>query len=294
MTRYDIAIIGTGPAGLEAAITAKIRNKDIIVFGSASGSDKVEKSHLVENYLGIPSTTGKDLMRTFLDHAISMGVEITQEKVSTVYPMGDVFSIQSSKGEMYEASSVILAAGVSAGKTYDGEEEYLGRGVSYCATCDAALFKGKDVAIVGFSPDEEAEADFMAEFAGRVMYFPQYDGDVNVAPSIEIVREKPVAVEGDMKVRTFRTDSNEYSLDGVFFLRESIAPGNLVPGLKTAEKQVEVDRNMATNIPGLFACGDITGAPYQLTKAAGEGNVAALSAVSYLYEKQRNKDRKGE
>ena len=227
-------------------------------------------------------------MKAYLDHAFSMGVEITQEKISMIYPMGEKFSLQSSKGEMYEASSVILSAGVSAGKTYEGEEQFLGRGVSYCATCDAALFRGKSVAIVGFSKEEEAEADFMAEYAAKVLYFPQYDDDVNVKDGIEVIREKPLGVDGEMKVSAFRTEGNSYDVDGVFFLRESIAPGNLVPGLETEKRQVKVSRDMSTNIPGLFACGDITGAPYQLAKAAGEGNVAALSAVSYLDEKRRN------
>ena len=288
MERYDIAIVGTGPAGLEAAITAKIRNKKIILFGSAALSEKVQKAHLIKNYLGLPEAGGADLQKAFLDHLSQMEIAITDEKVTLIYPMGDYFSIQSS-GDMYEASTVILGAGMVPGKTYPGEETYLGRGVSYCATCDAPLYREKTVAIVGFTPKEEAEADFMAEYAGKVYYFPMYKDEVHVREGIEVIREKPVSVEGGMKVEKLITTGSAYDLDGVFFLRESVSPGQLVPGLEMDEGHVKVDRSMKTNIPGCFACGDITGQPYQYIKAAGEGNVAALSAVSYLDALRREK-----
>ncbi len=290
MERYDIAVIGSGPSGLEAAITATIRNKKTIVFGHSGGSQKVEKSHMIDNYLGLPHISGADLMGNFLDHAQRMNVNITDEKIAMVLSMGDYFSIQTSKNDVYEATCVILAAGVSTGKTYPGEEEFLGRGVSYCATCDAALYRERTAAIVGFSAEEEAEADFMSEYASKVYYFPQYVGAVNVRDGVEVIREKPVSVEGQMKATTFVTDANRYEVDGVFFLRESIAPSNLVPGIETDGRHIIVDRSMSTNLPGCFAAGDITGTPYQLTKAAGEGNIAALSAVSYIDKKRREGD----
>ncbi len=281
MERYDLIIIGTGPAGISAAITAKIRNKNFLLIGSPQLSEKVQKAHLIKNYPGLPESSGGDLQKAFLGHLEQMEIAITEDKITLIYPMGDYFALQGT-GNMYEATTVILATGTAPAKTYPGEEQFLGRGVSYCATCDAPLYRGKSAAIFGFSPKEEAEADFMAEYADKVLYFPMYKGDVKVADGIEVIHEKPVEVKGGMKLETLVTDQHEYQVDGVFFLRESVAPGQLVPGLEVEDGHVIVDRRMATNVPGCFACGDITGLPYQYIKSAGEGNVAALSAVSYL------------
>jgi thioredoxin reductase (NADPH) len=288
MENYDIAIIGTGPAGLSAAITAKVRKKSVLLIGSASSSDKVAKAHTISNYLGLPDVGGSDLSKAFLGHVKSMGIDITEEKVTLIYPMGDYFSMQGSSGEIYNASTVILATGVVAGKPFPGETEFLGSGVSYCATCDAALYKGKSVAIVGFSPKEEAEADFMTEYAASVTYIPMYKEEPKLKEGIKVLREKPLSISGSrFTADTLTTDAGEHSFDGIFILRESVSPGQLVPGLELEEPHVKVDRQMKTNIPGCFACGDIAGKPYQYIKAAGEGNVAALSAVSYLDAKRR-------
>ena len=281
MERYDIAIIGTGPGGLEAAITAKVRNKNVLLLGSKTLSLKVEKAHAILNYLGLPNIKGEDLQATFLNHLKEMNVEITDDRAIAIYPLGDYFGIQSRDG-MYEASSIILATGVVMAKAYPGENEFLGRGVSYCATCDAALYKDKVTAIIGSSPKEEEEANFMLEYASKVLYFPLYTEEVNVKEGVEVIRETPKEILGDLKVTTLKTDQNEYTVDGVFILREAVSPGQLLSGLQTEGPHVVVDVNMNTNIPGVFACGDIAGTPYQYIKAAGQGNVAALSAVNYL------------
>ena len=151
MERYDIAIIGTGPAGLEAAITAKIRNKKIILFGNKNLSLKVEKAHTIQNYLGLPDIGGEELKAAYEAHLKAMDIEITEDKINAVYAMGEYFALQGN-GTNYEAQTVILATGVSTAKAYPGEEQFLGRGVSYCATCDAPLYRGKIAAIIGFSP----------------------------------------------------------------------------------------------------------------------------------------------
>lgn len=286
MERVDIAIIGTGPAGISAAITATIRNKKVLLFGSRNLSDKVSKAHLIKNYPGLPEISGKDLADAYKRHLDEMGIEITEDKITLIYPMGDYFSMQG-MNEFYEASTVIIASGMVPQNVYEGEEEFLGRGVSYCATCDAPLYKDKVAAIFGFSPKEEAEADFMAEYAGEVLYFPMYKDEVHVAEGIKVIYEMPVSVSGGLKVDTLKTDKNEYHPDGVFFLRDSVTPSRLVPGLEMADGHISVDRKMKTNIPGCFACGDVTGTPYQYVKSAGEGNVAALSAVAYLDELRR-------
>ncbi|MCR5715215.1 MAG: NAD(P)/FAD-dependent oxidoreductase [Lachnospiraceae bacterium] len=286
MERVDIAILGTGPAGLEAAITATIRNKKILLIGSKLLSSKVGKAHAIQNYLGLPAIAGEDLKAAFQAHLDSMGIEITEDKVSAVYSMGDYFSIQAANAT-YEATTVILATGVVLGKPYPGEDQFVGRGVSYCATCDAPLYKGKTVAIVGDSPKEEAEVDFMAEVAGKVYYFPLYQDPVQVSDQVEVIHEIPTEIIGKMKADTLKTRDGSYDVDGIFLLRNAVAPDKLVPGLEVDGAHVKVDRTMAGSLPGLFACGDIVGKPYQYIKAAGEGNVAALSAVDYLAELKR-------
>lgn len=286
MERYDLAIIGTGPAGLSAALTAKIRNKKLLLLGSKDLSIKVQKAHTIQNYLGLPEVGGEELGSAFSKHLKSMEIGITEDKINMVYSMGDYFALQGTK-ENYEASAVILATGVNAGKPYPGEMEFLGRGVSYCATCDAPLYRGKVVAIVGYSPKEETEAEFMAEVAGKVFYFPMYKEEVKLSDSIEVVREKPVSIEGDGTVGKLVTDNGAYEVDGVFLLRESVSPAQLVPGLKMDGNHIEVNRKMETNLAGCFACGDVVGTPYQYIKSAGEGNIAALSAAAYLDKKKR-------
>ena len=280
--RYDVAIIGTGPAGLSAAITLKIRNKNIILFGSKSLSVKVEKAHEIQNYLGLPAISGEALAKNFASHIEGMGIEITQEQITTVYSMGDYYSLLSKNNQMYDVSAVILATGVNFGKTYPGEKEFLGIGVSYCATCDAPLYRGKTVAIIGSSPKEEAEADFMSKIAGKVYYIPLYKEKVNVKETITVVEDVPTAIEGEMKAEKLILKNQELTVDGIFILRESVLPEQLVPGLEMDGNHIAVNRRMETNLDGCFACGDIVGMPYQYIKSAGEGNVAALSAVGYL------------
>ena len=286
MSRYDIAIIGTGPAGLSAAITATIRNKKVLLLGSRDLTEKLSKAHEIQNYLGFPAVKGADLAAAFQRHIDQMGIEITEKRVSAVYAMGDFFALQAGE-DMLEASSVILATGVVQGKPLPGENELLGRGVSYCATCDAPLYRGKRAAVIGYSPREEAEAAFLSEMCSEVLYFPTYKEETHLPDSVQVIREKVVGIESDGQERVVKTAENGYTVDGVFVLREAVAPGQLVPGLETEGAHVVVNRKMAASIPGVFACGDIVGTPYQYIKAAGEGNVAALSAVAYLDQKER-------
>jgi thioredoxin reductase (NADPH) len=286
MERFDIAVIGTGPAGLEAAITAKVRNKNVLLIGSRGLSPKVEKAHAIKNYLGLPEVSGEEMQSTFQKHLDQMDVKITEDRVNTVYAMGDYFAIQG-HGDMYEAETVILSCGMSVAKPFPGELENLGRGVSYCATCDAALYKGKTAVVVGYSKEEEKEAEFLAEIADKVYYLPMYKDEISLSNGIDVISDaKPLAIEKKDNRIILNLENDSIEADGIFLLRESVAPSQLVPGLSIEKNQVVVDRSLRTNIPGLFACGDITGAPYQYIKAAGEGNVAALSAVNYLAQQK--------
>lgn len=284
--RYDIAVIGTGPAGVSAAITAAVRNKSVLLIGSAGGSDKVSKAHSIRNYPGLPDIPGAELAKRYKEHLDILNVPVMDKRVSMVYAMGDYYSLQIDQNFM-EASAVILAAGVSFGKPLPGEDENLGRGVSYCATCDAALYRGKSAAVVSWAEKEEDEARFLAEMADLVTYIPMYKtGEKeDLFPGAENIRTEravPSGIEKRDGKMVLLTDGGELIADGIFLLRESVQPGKLVPGLELDGNHVRVDRNMKTNLPGLFAAGDVTGAPYQYIKAAGEGNVAALSAAAYL------------
>ena len=288
MDRYDIAIIGTGPAGLSAAITATIRNKKVLLLGCRDLSQKLARAHEIQNYLGFPAVRGEELAKAFQRHLDQMGIEITEKRINAVYAMGDFFTLQAGD-EMIEATAVILATGVVQGKPLPGEEEMLGRGVSYCATCDAPLYRGKSVAVIGYSAREEAEAAFLSEVCAQVLYFPVYKEETNLPASVQVIRETVRGIEKDGEKKLVKTAENGYAVDGVFVLREAVAPGQLVPGLAVDGSHVAVNRKMEASIPGCFACGDIAGTPYQYIKAAGEGNVAALSAVSYLDQLKRAK-----
>ena len=285
MERYDIAIIGTGPAGVSAALTAKNRNKSILLLGSRQMSEKVAKAHEIRNYPGLPFVKGEEMAAAFRDQLDQMEIPVTEKRIGAVYAMGDYFALQAGE-EMLEAKTVILATGVVSAKTLPGEEALLGRGVSYCATCDAPLYRGRAAAVIGYSPREEAEAAFLGEVCSRVTYFPMYPEETDLPETVEVIREKPVEIRKADGTLIVQTAEGEYSADGVFVLREAVAPAQLVPGLETDGAHVKVNRKMETNLPGVFACGDLTGTPYQYVKAAGEGNVAAISAAAYLDRKQ--------
>ena len=290
MERYDIAIIGTGPAGVSAALTARNRNKTILLLGSRQMSEKVAKAHEIRNYPGLPFVKGEDLAAAFREQLDRMEIPVTEKRIGAVYAMGEYFALQAGE-EMLEARTVILATGVVSAKTLPGEEALLGRGVSYCATCDAPLYRGRAAAVIGYSPREEAEAAFLSGVCSRVTYFPMYPEKTELPDTVEVIREKPAEIRKAESGLTVKTAEGEYTADGVFVLREAVAPAQLVPGLETDGAHVKVNRNMETNLPGVFACGDLTGTPYQYVKAAGEGNVAAISAAAYLERKKKEEGR---
>lgn len=281
MERFDIAIVGSGPAGLSAAINAKIRNKSVIVFGSKDLSSKLVKAPKINNYLGFYDISGEELKGQIQKHIDSMSIDITCERINAVYAMGDYFSLMVND-KMHEAKSVILATGMEYAKPIKGEEEFLGRGVGYCATCDAPLYRNKVVTIMGYNKESMEEANFVSEMASEVYFIPMFKGDYELNDKIQVVNDIPVEIHGDEFVSKVILKNGEISTDGVFVLKDSISPAQLVPGIEIENEHIRVNRKMETNIKGCFAAGDCSGKPYQYMKAAGEGQVAALSAVSYL------------
>ena len=281
MERYDIAIVGSGPAGLSAALNAKIRNKSFIIFGHKDLSNKLIKAPKINNYLGFYGSNGSELKDMFLEHINKMGIKITEERVNNIYAMGDYFALMVND-KMYEATSVILATGMEYNKPIKGEVELLGKGVGYCATCDAPLYRDKVVSIVGYNKEAEEEAKYVSELASKVYYVPMYKDNYDIGENVEVIEEKPVEIIGEGKVSSLKLQNTELQTDGVFVLKDSISPGQLVPGLEIVDGHINVDREMKTNISGYFAAGDCVGKPYQYIKSAGEGNIAALSAVKYI------------
>ena len=144
---YDIAIIGTGPAGISAAINARIRNKSFILFGNADLSAKIERSHTISNYPALPEISGSELNRKFAAHLEQMDIEITCERITGVYNIGKYFMLLAGQKE-YKADAVILATGAQTVNEIKGERELLGKGVSYCATCDGNFYKGKTISAI--------------------------------------------------------------------------------------------------------------------------------------------------
>ena len=279
--RFDIAIIGSGPAGLSAALIAKIRNKSFKIFGDKTLSNHMMKAPEVNGYLGFSSGRGKDLLEIFKDHINKMEIEITEERVSNIYDMGDYFQILV-ENKTYESLSVILATGVEYVAPLKGEEKFVGRGVAYCTTCDGQLYKGKSVAIVSYLKEGESEANFMSEIADKVYYIPLYEGNLELNENIEIINDTPIEIIGNTKVNRLALKNSLLDIDGIFVLKNAIPPTELVPGLELENGHIKVDVNMKTNLPGCFAAGDCAGKPYQDIKSAGQGNTAALSAVDYL------------
>ena len=276
---YDSIIIGGGPAGISAAINLKLLGKTFKWFGTLS--KKVERAELIKNYVGFPAVTGEQLSSAFIKHIESIGIEICEEVVNGVYETGGHFTVLV-QDKSCKAKTVILCLGVQTSKPIEGEEEFLGRGVSYCATCDGFLYKDKKIAILCTDKRFEHEAEFLANISQKAYVIPLYNGYVIKSDKAEIILKKPQSVSGDMKVKQVNFKDESVDIDGMFILRSSISPSTLLRGLAIKDGHIEVNRDCSTNIKGVFAAGDCTGRPYQYAKAVGEGNIAAHSAVEYL------------
>ena len=278
---FDTAIIGTGPAGISAALTLRALKKNILLLGSRQLSQKIRVAEQIRNYPGLSAVSGLDMQQAFLEQLEQMDLPITDKTVTGIYAMGSHYSILCDQ-EVFEAKTVILCTGVEAVKPIPGELEFVGRGVSYCATCDGFLYKGKKIAVLCTTKELEHEIGYLAGLAEKVWLIPLYRNVEVSGANIEIIQAKPTGITGGMKADTLEFADRTLAVDGIFMLKQAVTPSVLLYGLDCDEGHIIVDRACRTNLPGCFAAGDCTGRPYQYIKAAGEGNVAAHSAVEYL------------
>lgn len=279
----DVAIIGGGPAALSASINCKQRNKSVCVIGRSLDNSLLYVAEKVDNYLGLPNMSGEEMLNKFYSHANEKGVEFKEAKVTQILDMGTHF-VLNAENNFIDAKTIILATGINKSRGILGEAEYLGKGVSYCATCDGMLYRGKKVLVISENPEGEEEANFLSDICSSVEYLPLYKDVKYTNDKVTIRNEKPTSVVGENgKVSAVETkEGSVISTDGVFFVKNSMPLDSLISGLKVSGNNIIVDNKMQTSVERVFAAGDCTGMPYQIAVAVGEGVTAALSAASYI------------
>ncbi len=265
MPKYDVVILGGGPAGLSAALNARARNKTALVVSNPIAENPLWGEHLLDNHLGMPMQTGTQMLTAMQEHAKAKGADFMQGKALTAMQMPDGFFI-SVGSDVVEGSSIVLATGVVRNKKFAGEDAYLGRGVSYCATCDAFAYRGKTVAVLGYAPSAQHEAEFLQQMGCTVHYFD---------------KPKTCTFAGEGALAAITCDGQTVEVAGAFILRPASAPTDLFPEIALENGYIAVNRNMETNIKGVFAAGDCTGTPLQVSKAVGEGLIAGQKAAAY-------------
>ncbi len=263
--KYDILIVGGGPAGVSAALTAVNRGKRVGVITNPPESSKLYLAESVTNYPGV-SGSGRDIVMSMFSQLERSGAQIISGRALSVMPIGKTIGVAVGN-VFYEATAVIIAAGISRKPLCPGETEFIGRGVSYCATCDGMLYRGKTVAVIGNSDEAEHDKRFLRDIGCNV---------------IEFSGKERFDISGGMKADTLIADGKPYKIDCIFILKDTLSPDSLVPGLENERGVIKADHRGQTNVKGVFAAGDCTGAPYQIAKAVGEGNIAALSACEYI------------
>jgi len=276
---YDLIVLGSGPAGLAAAVAARGRGKTALVIGNRWQDSPLAKAEKIDNYLGLPGHTGYELLEEFQKHAEGAGVEfVTGRAISLMAWNGFTVTVGS---DMYQGRALIMSPGVVRQTKFVGEQEFLGRGVSYCATCDGMLYRGKDVVVAGRTADAPEEAKYLKSIGCNVTYTaPKKPAEL--ADDIPFIPAGKLEIHGEQMVTGVTLDGTDVPCAGVFVLRASVAPTDLLPALELDGGYIKVDRAMRTSVEGVFACGDCTGAPLQVAKAVGEGHIAGLSACEYL------------
>lgn len=303
---YDVVIIGGGPGGLSAAqYASRAKLKTVVLDKSATAGALAYTSH-IENYPGLAHpVSGKELLDTFRDQAVRFGAEYVEAQVVGVNLAAEVKEVFTMTGN-YRGKAVIIATGSMGRKaSIKGEAEFLGRGVSYCAVCDAAFYKDKTVCVIGNSEEAVKEAGYLTRFAGTVYLISPTkklkveDHPALEAPNLKVLPENTVtAIEGTdsvEKVKLADAAKNEtlLPLDGVFVYMHGSKPvvDYLYGAVELAESEcIPVNTMMETATPGVFAAGDVTCTEVrQVVIAAANGCLAALSAEKFLHSRTRTR-----
>lgn len=277
---FDVIVVGAGPAGLSAAINIRQRGKSVLAVGNPMEENPLYKAPVIDNYPGLPGISGAQLLDALTRHAGQCGAEIRVGRVQSIAPMGSSFYVGIGS-DFEECRAVVLAIGAQRSAKLPGEEALLGRGVSWCATCDGMLYRDRDVVVVGLSHNAAAEANFLHSIGCHVTFVSRKAPE-GLDSAIPAVTGTQFAIEGEKTVTGVSVDGTPIPCQGAFILRETAAPGDLLPGLAMESGYVSADRMTRTSIPGVFACGDCTGLPLQLAKAVGEGLIAGQQAADYI------------
>ncbi len=287
---YDIVIIGGGPAGITASLYGIRAGKKVLVLEANKVGGNILKAHMVDNYPGTPHITGEELGKVFLDQATDLGVEIKYEKAMNIVDSDNKKIIQT-LDNMYEAKTVIIATGNDKRELgLPNEKELLGKGISYCATCDGNFFKKKDVAIVGGGEESVDDALYLANLCNKVYYIYNKKMDVSKLDkdNIEIIdNSKVTKINGDSKLESIviDKDNREIEVAGLFIAIANVPETSyLLNGLKVNENgNVIAEEDLLTSKEGIFVAGDIrVKGLRQVATAVSDGAMAATQAIKYI------------
>jgi thioredoxin reductase (NADPH) len=290
MKSYEIIIVGVGPAGLQAGIHTARRKHSVLILGKPQAS-ALWYAH-IENYFGVPGkVSGAELLKIGLAQAQGFGAEFLEEDVVRIEKLEPGFLVETETGKTFQGLALILALGVKKKKKlFKDEDKFVGKGVSYCVDCDAWFYRGKRVAVIGDGSAALHGAHTLTKFAEKVYLIPLKDLSVSAeeAEKIEVIRKKPLEIVGEDEVSGLKFEDGEsISVDGIFIEIGAKGPLELLAPLGVELdpqnfNYVKVNQRMETNVPGVFACGDLTGPPLQVAKAVGEGCIAGISASDYV------------
>lgn len=278
---YDVIVIGSGPAGITAAIYAKRRNLSILVISKGIGA--LQKAEKIDNYYGFENgISGKELYVNGIKQAKNLGIDFIEDEVINIEYINQ-FTIETVNSK-YEAKAVILATGVSRNvPNIKGIKEFEGKGVSYCAVCDSFFYKGKDVAVLGDGNYAIHEFETLKPIASSVTILTNGNTMVeNRDSSIEVNSKKIREFRGDTKLEKVEFEDNTIqNLNGVFIAMGTASSSDLARkiGARIENNNIVVNENMETTVPSLFACGDCTGGLLQISKAVYEGAKAGLAVL---------------
>jgi len=278
---FDVLIVGGGPAACSAALTLRMRNKSVLMAYADEGA--LGKAAWVDNYPGMPHISGKEMLSVMHAQVQQAGAEIKKSLVQRVLPMGDSFSVMMGN-ELAQARGVILATGIPRTALLKGEEKLVGMGVSYCATCDGMFYKGRKVAVIGAWEEAVEEANFLSTLAQVTYYAEKAHPTGGLKEEIILSPLKPLSLTQEQQQIMVETQAGADAYDGVFVLRPAMALSQLMPELETENGKILTRDQYRTSLDRVMIAGDLEGAPYQIAKAVGDGNIAALMLAKQLDE----------